>query len=42
MVDVSETKEVQKLVATLASLRLCATNIEDRTAALDALDQADL
>lgn len=41
-VDVSEAKEVQELVATLASLRLCATTVEDRTAALDALDQVYL
>ena len=33
---------MQELVATLASLRLCATTVEDSTAGLDALDQADL
>ncbi|WZZ69600.1 hypothetical protein YC2023_080970 [Brassica napus] len=41
-VDVSEAKEVQELVATLASLWLCATTVEDRITALDALDQVDL
>lgn len=41
-VNVSETKEVQDLFVTLASLRLSTTTVEDKITVLDDLDQADL
>ena len=40
--DVSETKEVQELTATLASLRLCAVTAEGDRAGLDTIERAYL
>ncbi|CAA7042311.1 unnamed protein product [Microthlaspi erraticum] len=40
--DVSEGKEVQELVATLATLRLCSITMDGESVRLEALDQADL
>ncbi|CAA7026181.1 unnamed protein product [Microthlaspi erraticum] len=41
-VNASTTKDVQELIATLASLSLCATTVGENSLGLEAVDQADL